>query len=468
MKTTPTTMLMLLLLLFSSEAVLAQPYPSTSDYIFWLVPSVTSASAGDTVTVDLFLQILPSAPGPCQGFTVGVCHDTNFLSLDSAVLGNWQDNLQGCVSADFLQFNTYGNGTPGGYTLATVFSFTGGCELLPCTHWISRGTYTCTTDVVFSNSVVSTCDTLGSPQTNTLVVENGVSYIPQQQFLNDPIAVECTVESPGQMQLNWVTNGIYESFEIICDGALVASLPGTATSYIHYCDPGSTACCTVVGIVCGISIVESEPCCCDQLGPCLEFEGDPEIMCNPNGGGHLLTFNFINLSGVPVHKVVIPGEVTTSSGTATVEDNVIVFASEIQPGDIGTIEVPITGAVAGDVILVPFALMHKDDIGNVEECCSDEISLDVPACFIRCDSNGDGTCDIADVITLLQYLFVGGPCSCLDACDCNDDDQIDIADGIYKLNFLFGFGPAPPPPHPSCGSDPTSGPLGCLSFPPCQ
>ena len=130
----------------------------------------------------------------------------------------------------------------------------------------------------------------------------------------------------------------------------------------------------------------------------------------------------------------------------------------------------INQAVAGDTITVPFALMHKNDDGSVVECCSDEVFIDVPPCeqeFIRCDTNRSGACDIADAVSLLQYLFQGGPCTCFDACDCNDDGSINIADAIFKLEFLFAGGSPPPSPYPACGPDPTPDPLNCLAFPPC-
>jgi hypothetical protein len=206
-------------------------------------------------------------------------------------------------------------------------------------------------------------------------------------------------------------------------------------------------------------------------GPCLEIIEDPTLECNPSGSGHILTIDFINLSGVTVHKAVIPGEVTTSSGTATVLDNVIVFDPEILDGAADTFSVRITQAVAGDSITVPFALMHKNDDGSVVECCSVEIVIEVPPCdqeFIRCDNNRDGGCDIGDAIFLLAFLFSGGdPCSCEDACDCNDDGSINIADAIFKLTYLFSGGSIPPSPYPLCGPDPTPDSLDCQSFPPC-
>jgi hypothetical protein len=80
--------------------------------------------------------------------------------------------------------------------------------------------------------------------------------------------------------------------------------------------------------------------------------------------------------------------------------------------------------------------------------------------FLRGDPDVSTVIDLADVVTTLEYLFVGGAAPpCLAAADANDTDQVDIADPIYLLEFLFLGGPAPPAPFPDCGTDPIS--LGC-------
>jgi hypothetical protein len=80
--------------------------------------------------------------------------------------------------------------------------------------------------------------------------------------------------------------------------------------------------------------------------------------------------------------------------------------------------------------------------------------------FRRGDVIPDGSLSITDVISLLEYLLVGGsPPDCMEAADSNDDADVDISDPIRILLALFG-GQAPLPP-PSCGPDPTEDSLGC-------
>ncbi len=89
--------------------------------------------------------------------------------------------------------------------------------------------------------------------------------------------------------------------------------------------------------------------------------------------------------------------------------------------------------------------------------------------FIRSDVDGNGETNISDPVWSLAYQFAGGPPPlCLDAADDDDSGEINISDPIYSLTYQFGQGPAPLSPFPSCGLDPTSDPLDCGAFAPCQ
>ncbi len=71
------------------------------------------------------------------------------------------------------------------------------------------------------------------------------------------------------------------------------------------------------------------------------------------------------------------------------------------------------------------------------------------------DSNQDGRLDLADAVSLLIRLFLGGsmpmPCEggALDAganlilLDVSDDARVDVTDAVFTLNYLFRNGPAP-------------------------
>ena len=88
--------------------------------------------------------------------------------------------------------------------------------------------------------------------------------------------------------------------------------------------------------------------------------------------------------------------------------------------------------------------------------------------FDRGDCNIDGGFNIADIVHALNILFLGGTFVCADACDMNDDGLMNIADPVYGLADLFSDGDSPPPPHGSCGADPTVDALDCESYDVCS
>jgi len=64
--------------------------------------------------------------------------------------------------------------------------------------------------------------------------------------------------------------------------------------------------------------------------------------------------------------------------------------------------------------------------------------------LLRGDANGDWIIDIADVVHLVNYLFIDGPApDPLWVGDCNCDDVVNIADVVYLVNYLFLEGPPP-------------------------
>ncbi len=89
-----------------------------------------------------------------------------------------------------------------------------------------------------------------------------------------------------------------------------------------------------------------------------------------------------------------------------------------------------------------------------------------PTPFRRADANADGAVDLSDAITILRYLFVQSPLSCLSAGDADGNERLDIGDSIFLLYYLFAGGTVPPEPFQSCGVFPDT--LGCERFPPCR
>lgn len=81
--------------------------------------------------------------------------------------------------------------------------------------------------------------------------------------------------------------------------------------------------------------------------------------------------------------------------------------------------------------------------------------------FRRGDANADGSLNISDPSSILEFLFKGGNAPpCEDAADVSDDENIDITDAVAIFLYLFLNGPPPVEPFESCGRDFDEG-LGC-------
>ena len=89
--------------------------------------------------------------------------------------------------------------------------------------------------------------------------------------------------------------------------------------------------------------------------------------------------------------------------------------------------------------------------------CSATVTPPPPGQFLRGDANESGELNVADVITMLDYLFgTGTSAPCLDAFDVNDSGVVNIADPIGLLGYLFAAEAPPAPPFPTVGTDPTA------------
>ena len=75
---------------------------------------------------------------------------------------------------------------------------------------------------------------------------------------------------------------------------------------------------------------------------------------------------------------------------------------------------------------------------------------------------------LVDAIIVLTHTFRGGqPIPCRKSADIDDSGKLDLADVIHMLMYIFVGSPSPRPPFPGCGFDATPDLLTCESFPPC-
>ncbi len=84
--------------------------------------------------------------------------------------------------------------------------------------------------------------------------------------------------------------------------------------------------------------------------------------------------------------------------------------------------------------------------------------------LVRGDGDLDASVDIADAVSLLNYLFLEGETDCPVAFDLDLDGELGLEDAVALLDFLFLEGPPPPMPFPECGFKPPRELLHCLDF----
>lgn len=98
------------------------------------------------------------------------------------------------------------------------------------------------------------------------------------------------------------------------------------------------------------------------------------------------------------------------------------------------------------------------------------LDLCEPEQFVRGDIFVDGTLNLADYVTLLNYLFTTAvtSISCEVAADVDGNGVLNLVDVVYIGYYLFANGAPPVAPFPNCGLNPTGVPdLGCSSYPAC-
>jgi hypothetical protein len=89
--------------------------------------------------------------------------------------------------------------------------------------------------------------------------------------------------------------------------------------------------------------------------------------------------------------------------------------------------------------------------------------------FRRGDMTDDGAVDISDGVSILNFLFTGGPApSCYDAADADDNAAVELSDAVRIFGYLFLGSSPPADPGPSiCGPDPTEDSLAECSYESC-
>ena len=77
---------------------------------------------------------------------------------------------------------------------------------------------------------------------------------------------------------------------------------------------------------------------------------------------------------------------------------------------------------------------------------SPPLTVTVICCITRGDADGGGTVNVADVVYLVSFIFLGGPPPpCEEEGDTDGSGSVNVADVVFLVNYIFLGGPAPPP-----------------------
>lgn len=156
-----------------------------------------------------------------------------------------------------------------------------------------------------------------------------------------------------------------------------------------------------------------------SLGTCGSGGGGVSGVINSNGGSVEGAFVYAEVSGE------VKGFARSSTdggyiingllpGTYTVTASMVMYHDGSYPDPIGVVS------------------------GNV-----DGINIELQSARVG-DVTGEGTIDVADVIFLINYLYIGGPVPVpLMTGDVNCDGVVNSADVVYLINYLYIGGPSP-------------------------
>lgn len=374
-----------------------------------------------------------------QGWSMGVCHDTDNLELTAAQDGPTTATINGGGAPDFYQMNLY----PEGLTVGVVISVYGSAWLDPGTGYGLLDIDYLLTGIATAGGLpidaeVAFCGTLGSPPVDVVIVSGGASLTPDQtnaniQIIPPPDFCLDLVCQGGVSDsiLSWSECTPFDYVLVHRDGDLIAMLDLGVTEYVDadlapgsytysllgvvFPDPVSNP--EVVSAICSTSII---PVTAEGISPTVgHYLGG--IAIQVTGSGFLAASDTeVTIDGVVLLDLVV------------VDDNTVTGLLPPSIGGVGLVDVRVANSL-GEATL-PEAFTYG---------------------FIRGVVNGDSQLDIGDAMFLAYYLFSGGDApACLEAGEVNGDGLIDLADPIFIVTYLFRSGPMPLAPFPEAGLDP--------------
>ncbi|MGE3163672.1 MAG: hypothetical protein AB7O52_02095 [Planctomycetota bacterium] len=313
-------------------------------------------------------------------------------------------------------------------------------------------------------------------------------------------ALVCANTGSG-VDLSWTNSDVYDQIQVLRDGTLVATLPGTATTFSEGLPDASyvfgirafigadfsplVSCNVQVGLTHTLSLLNANA-VAGQTNLRIPLRGGSIAFID--GFSASISYATDLLDGVAVDFV---GSAPAAAGAdfmmadvgvnyMTLEvllDSVAPFSGNELPAGFNqtfaTLVFAVTGTFAdGETRQLTFvdglgAGVLNEFVDNGAPITPFTMGATVTfvnaATFVRGDCNSDGSVNIPDVIFLLNYLFAFGLSpSCFSSCDVDDNGSLQLPDAIVALNYLFAGGSPPVSPFPTAGTDPTPDTLPCI------
>lgn len=401
--------------------------------------------------------LMSNSSGPVQGFVLAVAHDTTQVQLVDV---NIAGTVTASTGAELVVPQVFADGGTLGVVLDFNTPFDGQAIAIGNDQHIANFVYSSNEDIVDPAPAESSALTfvdgqLGDPVLENVLVVGGLSIAPGQEngtltrLPIPPPPVHDTAFYIGQIDFP----------ETGSQGGL--GFPGLDMEFcFFYTDPTDNiqgvqlaVCYDDLEFLDGTFTIEGS--IADELG--AEFVNYQIDNDENDGDGREFIAGILMDALPPFENQQLP---TTS---------VPLLIGCVQAEVIG-------GAVCGDTFSVDFcdgingngmvsinnlAVIDYQSIQEFDRFGATYDIIPVPS-FSRGDCNTDTKVDLADAATVIASQFQGYPVECDDACDSNDDGTINLADSVFLLNFLFKFGELPPDPGPySTGPDPTLDDLDC-------
>lgn len=434
MRTFGTLFVMLAFVSFSGAVFAGDAYTLyTSD--------LADVCVNDVDTVDVDFGLDTSDGDDLVGYSWGVCHSEDTLSLD-------EDNVVNGGTVDDIEFFFHSlSYYDEGWTVGSLFSLSG-FVLEPGDYSdMYAATYNVDAD---GDATIDFCGDLGSPTVALAVVVGSDEIEPATD--NGAFTVlaeddeECSVPAAG---FNMAASD--ETIEYSVDTGAGSGATTISISEDEEADgyPNDTKG-FQLGLVHDADYLE--PTGVESAGALDDLNGGdgPDFLgddLDPDDGTGVtvgVVFSFtgdadlaFDSDGSDVLTVSYDTNTETLAGDDTGATTTLAFSSEL-----------------GDPVVEVGVVVGTDLFGAATTGATITLDPSSLPSFIRGDANANGSISILDPIFTAEAVYQdGAEITCMASADSNSDDKVDTGDVLYTLQYIFTDGDAPESPFPGCGID---------------